>query len=136
MRQGNVFTPVCQSFCLHGGVSGRGACVAGGMHAGAGGMHGGAGGMHGRGVWHGVCMAGGHAWWGMCMAGGMHGRAHAWQGAMHGGGACVAGGGMCGRRDGHCSGKYVSYWNAFLLKTPDTTVTNSLSGLSPPSKVL
>ena len=24
-------------------------------------------------------------------------------------------GGMCGRRDGHCSGQYASYWNAFLF---------------------
>ena len=24
-------------------------------------------------------------------------------------------GGMRGRRDGHCSGRYASYWNAFLL---------------------
>ena len=39
-----------------------------------------------------VCMAGG------CMTGGVHGV-----------------GGMCGRRDGHCSGLYASYWNAFLL---------------------
>ena len=45
---------------------------------------------------------------------------HAWQGSMHGGGG-VHGqgrqfmvGGMCGRRDGHCSGWYASYWNAFL----------------------
>ena len=39
--------------------------------------------------------------------------------SVHGGGACVAGGSMCGRgvrgrRDGHCSGWYASYWNAFL----------------------
>ena len=64
---------------VKGGMHGKGACVAGGMHGeggmcgkGAcmvGGMHG--GGMHGR----------GHAWWG-----------HSWQGDMHGrGGACVAG---------------------------------------------
>ena len=36
-------------------------------------------------------------------------------------GACVAGGGgVRGRRDGHCSGRYASYWNAFLfpLDTP------------------
>ena len=33
---------------------------------------------------------------------------HAWQGA------CVAGG-VYGRRDGHCSGRYASHWNAFLL---------------------
>ena len=24
-------------------------------------------------------------------------------------------GGVCGRRDGHCSRQYASYWNAFLL---------------------
>ena len=36
---------------------------------------------------------------GVCVAGGMHGR----RGSMH------------GRRDGHCSGRYASYWNAFLL---------------------
>ena len=51
--------------------------------------------------------------------GGMHG----W--GMRGGGMCgrVAsmarrGGGeglLRGRRDGHCSGRYASYWNAFLL---------------------
>ena len=41
LREGNVFTPVCQSFCSLG----RGACVAGGMH--------------GRGhAWQGACMAG------------------------------------------------------------------------------
>ena len=37
-----------------------------------------------------------------------------------GGGACVAGvcmvvGAMRGRRDGHCSGRYAFYWNAFLF---------------------
>ena len=31
------------------------------------------------------------------------GRGHAWQG------------GLRGRRDGHCSGRYASYWNAFLF---------------------
>ena len=41
----------------------------------------------------------GHVWQGVCMAGGMHGR-----------GVC-----MRGRRDGHCSGRYASYWNAFLF---------------------
>ena len=71
-------------------------------------MHGGGhawqGGMHGRGM-HG----GGHAWqWGMCGGGGIHGRGHAWQGA------CMVGG-VHGRRDGHFSGRYASYWNAFLF---------------------
>ena len=66
----------------------------------------------------GACMAGGCAWpggiygtgWvvggGACMAGGLHGK---------GGGVCVAGGGRAWQ-DGHCSGQYASYWNAFLLK--------------------
>ena len=53
------------------------------------------GGLHARGcAWQGVCvcMAGGHAW-----------RGCAWQGDMR------------GRKDGHCSGRYASYWNAFLF---------------------
>ena len=53
------------------------------------------GGMHGRGV---------------CMTGGVCSRGHVWHG-----GVCVVGS-MHGRRDGHCSGWYASYWNAFLLK--------------------
>ena len=66
----------------------------------------------------GTCGKGGHvwqrwhAWQGACVVGG-----HAWQGGVSGGGmagrACVAGGGH-GRRDGHCSRRYASYWNAFL----------------------
>ena len=46
------------------------------------------GGVHGR----------GRVWQGACITGGMHGRGH-----MH------------GRRNGHCSGQYTSYWNAFFL---------------------
>ena len=62
-----------------------------------------AGSMHGREyAWQGACMAGG-----MC-GGGVHGRGHAWQGGMH------------GRRDGHCSRWYASYWNAFLFKKSST----------------
>ena len=51
----------------HGGMHGRGACVAGVC------------------VWQGACVAGGHVWQGACMVwqcagqGGMHGRGHAWQ---------------------------------------------------------
>ena len=83
------------------------------------GMHPTGKGMHGRGA---------------CVAGGMHGRGCAWQGDMHGKGAgmvgecvargvhgreCVTGmhgswhawqGGICGRRDGHCSGRYASFF--------------------------
>ena len=68
LRKGNVFTPVCQSFCS------QGACMAGGMCG---------GGMHGGGVWQGVCMAGACVV-GACMAGSMHGGGHVWWG-----GACV-----------------------------------------------
>ena len=63
-----------------------------------------------------MCGRGGHAWQGVCMAGGMysragmHGRGCAWQGGI--GGRDVDG---SSRRDGHCSGRYASYWNAFLL---------------------
>ena len=130
--EGYVFTGVCLSTgeaCMAGGhawqwgVCGRGVCMAGG-HA-----------------WRGLCMAGGHvwweglcgrghAWWGRCMCsrggtyvvGGMHGRGHAWQGACVGR-ACMAGG-MHGNAQmpppsryykiWSMSGRYASYWNAFL----------------------
>ena len=77
----------------------------------------------------GACVAGGHACWGVgghawqqaYMARGMLGGGHAWwrgmhgrgQGGMHGRGACMVGG-MPGRRDGRCSGRYASYWNTLL----------------------
>ena len=54
-------------------------------------------------------MHGDHAWQGACVVGGMHGRR-----GMRGRGTCVAGG-MHDRRDGHCSGWYASYLNAFLF---------------------
>ena len=41
---------------------------------------------------------------GIC-GGGMHGGGHVLQGA------CMVG----GMRDGHCSRRYASYWNAFML---------------------
>ena len=61
-----------------------------------------------------------HVKGGACMSkGGMRGK-----GDMYGkGGMCVAKEGVCmvkegmhGRRDGHCSGRYASYWNAFLFQ--------------------
>ena len=78
------------------------------------------GGMRGRGVVHGG---------GAYIVGGMHGRGHAWQGGMCGGGHTWQGGGMHGRggrawQGGvrgryyeirSMSGRYASYWNAFLL---------------------
>ena len=51
-----------------------------------------------------IVVAKGHVFTPVCDSvhgGGMHGKG--------GGRACV-----CGRRDGHCSGRYTSYWNAFL----------------------
>ena len=60
--------------------------------------------------WGGI---GGHAW----LVGGMHDRGACVAGGGHvwlGGGACVAGD-MRSKRDGHCSGRYASYWNALLL---------------------
>ena len=83
------------SVCPHGGgMCGGGAC------------------MCGRGscvteecAWQGVCHKG-HTWQGACMVGG-----YAWQG------------GARDRRDGHCSGRYASYWNAFLLRNICTEIT-------------
>ena len=78
----------------------------------------------------------GHAWQEACMARGLHFRRHVWQGVcirqgacMEGGmptlqwEACMAGGhawhwgGVRGRRDGHCSERYASYWNVCLVMT-------------------
>ena len=42
-----------------------------------------------------------HAWWVACVAG-----EYVWQGEH------LIAGDMCGRRDGHCSGRYASYCNA------------------------
>ena len=77
--------------CMAGGVCGRVVCMVG------------------------MCVAEGHGWWGC-----VHGRGCVWQVGMHGrgcvwqGGACMAGG-IRGKRDGHCSRRYASYWNAFLF---------------------
>ena len=79
-------------------MCGRGVCVAGGMC--------------GRGhAWQGVCVEGGHAWKGGMHGRGMRGRGHVLQRGMCGEGACVVGG-VCGIRS--MSGRYGSYWNAFL----------------------
>ena len=62
----------------------------------------------------GVCMVGACVV-GVCMTGGVHGRRCAWQVA------CMVGvmhdreGSMCGRRDGHCSGRYASYCECILV---------------------
>ena len=76
--------------------------------------------MHGRGhAWQ----AGGHAWWGACVEGGTYMAGwgacveggHAWQAGDVHGGIMHGVGGVCGRKNGNCSGRYASYWNAFLL---------------------
>ena len=36
----------------------------------------------------------------------------------------VGGGAVRGRKDGHCSGRYASYWNAFLFKFNMTLTAN------------
>ena len=73
-------------------------------------------------------MAGGHVWRGVCMVGAVCGGGHAWQGVVYGRGcawqgmhawllgrgACVEGG-MRGRKNYNSSGRYASYWNAFLF---------------------
>ena len=46
----------------------------------------------------------------------MHGEVgYAWQGGMHGKGHGWRGGGVRGRKDRNCSGRYTSYLNVFLL---------------------
>ena len=94
-------------------------------------------GVHGRGhLWQGMCMAGGvHGRGCACMVGvGGHGTESCmvgacmtWEVGVQGKRVCVVGsmygrgygrgvrgGGRACRRDSHCSGRYVSYWNAFL----------------------
>ena len=65
-------------------------------------------------AWRGACMAGVG-----CVAGGMCGR----------GGMCGKGG-MGGRRDGHCSGRYASYWNAFLISLDYRLIEKTLDVIS------
>ena len=99
LGQGNIFTPVCHS--VHrGGVRGCGepAWLWVGVH-----------GCGGSCVVVGACMvAGGMCGWGACMVVG----GHAWSGGMHGcrGEACI---GYDKIRS--MSGRYASYWNAFLF---------------------
>ena len=64
----------------------------------------------------GMCVVGS-----VCVAGGMHGGRACMAGSGHGGVECVVvvvgeGGGVRGRRYGHCSGRYAFFWNAFLLR--------------------
>ena len=63
---------------------------------------------------------------GACMAGG---GGHAWEGGMCGGGACMAwGGGVRGRyyEIRSMSGRYASYWNAFLFNLCNHVTNKSL----------
>ena len=58
LRQGNVFTSVCQEFCPQGGMHGKVACMVKGVCM-VGGVHG-KGGVHGEGRMYGLVR--GHAW--------------------------------------------------------------------------
>ena len=96
-QAGDVY--MAEGVCMAGG-----ACMAGGMHHGGACMAGGVCGegacVHGGGhAWQ-----GGHVWWDVCMAG---------EGVMHGRG------GLHGRyyEIRSMSGRYASYWNAFLFKS-------------------
>ena len=75
--------------------------------------------MVGRHVWQGACVAGAMHGRGRVWLGAVHDKGHVWQGGMHGRGHVWQEGvhdrGVRGRRDGHCSGRYASYWNPFLL---------------------
>ena len=98
-------------------------CVAKGCVRGTRGMHDkGACMAKGTCMVKGTCVAGGS---GACMAGDVHGRGHARQGACVAGGVhcrgcvwageCARQGGHVCRRNSHWSGRYTSYWNAFLF---------------------
>ena len=104
---------MCGKGCVWQGACMAGGCMVGGV--GPGGMH--CGGVCGR----------GHAWRGGCMTG-VHGGVCVARGRALRGGACVAWG-MLGRRDGHCSGQYASYWNAFLSKILISSVKVVCSGV-------
>ena len=134
LGQGNIFTHL--SFCSQGGC----AWLLGGMC-----------GCQGHAWLLGVCacsgghawLPGGHAWfWGACVvAGGVHGcqgacmvlGGCAWlPGGVHGcQGACmVAGGASVGYNEiWSMSGRYASYWNAFLLKNFFITYFQTLKGI-------
>ena len=144
LGQGNIFTPVCHSVHRGGCMFARGwGCVVAGGHAWLpGGVCGcqGACVVAGGHAWlpGGMCGSGGCAWLQGCawLWGGMHGchggcmvrgacvvaRGYAWLlGGMHGSGgwgACVVGGvaGCVGYDEiRSMSGRYASYWNAFLF---------------------
>ena len=67
-------------------------------------------------------MAGGCASWETCVAEGgvCIARDIDDRGVHTGGGAC-----MDGRRDGHCSRRYVSYWDAFLFHEYSSAMQHS-----------
>ena len=89
-----MFSQACVKNFVHGGMCVVGACVANEHMHGKGRLHGkekGACVVKGRGM-----CGRGHEWQKVMKAGGYVARVHAWQG------------------DGYCSGRYASYWNAFL----------------------
>ena len=93
LREGNVFTGVCDSVhgmgvpsCSQGGVCSWGGAWSQGVCSCGGGCL----------LWEGVCS------WGVCSRGGP-------------GGCLPPGGCLVETPDGHCCGRYASYWNAFLF---------------------
>ena len=119
LLKGSVFAPVCQSFCS-GGVNGRGCAWQGSVCAWQG---------------EGVCMTGGQLWRrGHVWQGDMHGRGvhggwkDVWQGVCVVGEACMAGG-VCGRRDGHCSRQYLTGMHSYYtMYCTHYTVTETGTG--------
>ena len=111
-----IYSEVCVKNSVHrGDMHGRGVCMVGGAcmvgEACMVGGHAWLGGMCGRGhVWLGGAWLEGHAW-----LGGMHGWGSVWQGA------CVVGGVVRSIRS--MSGRYASYWNAFLFIKKITMAT-------------
>ena len=105
LGQGNIFTPVCHS--VH-----RGACVVVGGCAWLWGACMVVGGVHG---------CGGHVWlWGACMVAGgacvvVGGCAWLWGACMVVGGCACLGGCIGYDKIRSMSGRFASYWNAFLL---------------------
>ena len=113
-----------------GGVCGCGGMRGSGGHAWLqGGMHGCRGGMQGTCMVAGGCMVA----WGWCawLQGGMHGcGGHVWlqEACMVAGGCgcegvCMVAGGVCVGYDKirSMSGRYASYWNAFLFSNVNAT---------------
>ena len=100
-----IFSEACVKNSVHGGGMG-GVRHGGGGCVWQGGMYGRGGAWQGGRAWQGHAWQGGMHSMGLCMAGGsVHGGGHAWQGGVRGRYYEIR----------SMSGRYASYWNAFLL---------------------